>query len=135
MTETPDSVWYPTVKDILCANMQVLALTNDRHPHKLLGSREGIQAVIEQIRKAENQGLTIQASMFMKELSGLHFFDGGNHRTAYIVAKTFLWRNDRHLRVDGFDQAYPFIKNVESKTISEIQRWIEHGEETMSRKP
>jgi prophage maintenance system killer protein len=126
-------VWYPTVDDVVCTNIEVLDLTGDKHPHKLLGSREGIQAVIDKVREAEGQGLTTQASMFMRELAWLQFFASGNHRTAYIVAKTFLWRNSKCLRVDGFNQAYPFIKNVEAKSISEIGRWIEHGEESMPR--
>ena len=128
-------VWYPTVDDVICTNIQVLDLTGDKHPHKLLGSRKGIQTVIDRVKQAEEKGLTYQASLFMRELANLHFFAGGNHRTAYIIAKTFLWRNNRRLRIDGFDQAYPFIKNIETRSIEEVERWIEHGKETVSRQP
>jgi len=126
-------VWYPTVDDVICTNNEVLDLTGDKHPHKLLGSREGVQAVIDKVRQAENQGLTTQAAMFMKEFAYLQLFAGGNHRTGYMVAKIFLLRNNKRLRVDGLNLAYTFIKNVDTRGISEIQRWIEHGEETLSR--
>jgi prophage maintenance system killer protein len=52
---------------------------------------------------------------------------GANHRTAYGLAKMFLRRNGKRLRVDDFKNAYPFIKNVGAKSIREIQEWIEHG--------
>ncbi len=123
-------VWYPTADDVICANIEVLDLTGDKHPHKILGSREGIQAVIDRVNR-EGGGLTHQAALLMRELVSIHAFDGANHRTAYIVAKTFLLRNGGRFRIDGLDVAYPFIKNIENKTIEEIQRWIEHGQKNL----
>jgi len=129
-------VWYPSVDDIICLNVLVLDMTGDKHPYKLLGSHEGIQAIIEEAKQQEGRGLTYQAAVLLKRLSGHHPFSGGNHRTAYVVAKSFLLRNGKRLRVRDWDRAYPFIKNVENRTIEEIQRWIEHGqEEDLRREP
>jgi len=120
-------VWYPSVDDTICTNIEVLDLTGDKHPHKLLGSREGIQAIIDKVKQQEDSSLTYQAARLLKELAGRHFFAGANHRTAYVVAKMFLIRNNRQLRVNSFEDAYPFIKNIETRDVEEIQRWIEHG--------
>lgn len=51
-------VWYPEVEDVVCVNIEVLDLTNDRHPHKLLGSRRGIQIIIDKVKNREESGLT-----------------------------------------------------------------------------
>jgi prophage maintenance system killer protein len=72
--------------------------------------------------------LTCQAAYLTKELANLHAFDGGNHRTAYLVAKMFLTRNDKRLTVDLLHSAYLLISHIETKTIEQVQDWIEHGE-------
>ena len=128
-------VWYPTVDDVVCANIEVLDLTGGKHPHKLPGSREGIQAVIDEAKREEDGGLTYQAALLMRELVRIHAFAGANHRTAYIVVKTFLLRNSRQFRVDGLNAAYPFIKNVENRPIEKIQRWIENEQGNLSKQP
>jgi len=122
-------VWYPSVDDVVCLNILVLDMTGDRHPHRLLGSREGIKAIVEKAKQQDGKGLTYQAAVLLKELAGHHPFAGGNHRTAYVVAKSFLLRNGGRLRVGDWKRAYPFIKDVESRTIEEIRRWIELGQE------
>ena len=63
----------------------------------------------------------------MQELVRLHPFAGGNHRTAYVIAGVFLLRNGRHFKTDRFEDAHLFIRDVGSKSIQEIQKWIEHG--------
>jgi len=94
----------------------------------MLGSREGLQAVIDKVRREEARGLTHQAALLMKELAGLHAFAGGNHRTAYATAKSFLLRNRRHIRIKDFLDAYSFVKNIEYRGLNEIQQWIEREE-------
>jgi prophage maintenance system killer protein len=120
-------VWYPSVDDIICLNVLALDLSDDKHPHKLLGVSEGIQAILDKVIREEARGLTYQAALLMKELVMLHPFAGGNHRTAYAAAKSFLRRNGRRLRIDRFSKAYPFIKDLENRSVGEIQDWIEHG--------
>jgi death-on-curing family protein len=120
-------VWYPSVDDIIDANILSLDLSRDKHPPRLLGSRRGIQVILDEVRAAEAKGLSYQAALLMKRLVNRHLFDGGNHRTAYAMAKIFLRRNDISFRVARFEEAYEFISAVGEKDVEEIQRWIEHG--------
>jgi len=120
-------IWYPSIDDVIDVNIDCLDLTRDRHPHKLRGSREGIQAIIDKVRQNENKGLSCQAALLMKKLVEYHPFDGANHRTAYIVAKMFLRRNGKRMRVAKLETAYPFIRNLGNKTLEEVQGWIENG--------
>ena len=55
------------------------------------------------------------------------YFGGGDHRTAYGMAKMFLRRNGKRLRANDLITGYPFIKDVRTESIEEIQEWIEHG--------
>jgi prophage maintenance system killer protein len=109
--------WYPSVEDIIDANIIALDMSTDKHPHKLLVTPRAIQSVIDRVIETENKGPTCQAAYLMKELVNLHAFDGGNHRTAYLVAKIFLRRNGKRLTVDRIDMAYLFISQIETKTI------------------
>ncbi len=120
-------VWYPTVDDIVCLNILALDMSRDPHPHKLIGSTQGIKVKIEQAIQREHMGLVHQAAFLIRELAGLHVFAGGNHRTAYAVGKSFLIRNGRRLRAVSWEAAYPFIKNVELRTVAEIEEWIRYA--------
>jgi len=57
----------------------------------------------------------------------LTFFCRANHRTGYGLAKMFLRRNGRRLRVDDFKNAYSSIKNIGARDVDEIREWIEYG--------
>jgi hypothetical protein len=65
-------VFYPTVTEIIEANKIALAMTKDKHPHKLRGSAQGIQSLIDDVKKSEDKGLTYQAARFMKEVVQKH---------------------------------------------------------------
>jgi len=119
--------WYPSVDDVIYSNITVLALGDDRHPHKLLRSRESIQAVIDRLAQTERLGIKYQAAQLIKDLVNLHAFAGGNHRTAFVVVCLFLRQNGAQMRIERFSDAYDFIRDVETKSIKEIQEWIEHG--------
>ena len=120
--------WYPSVEDIIDANITVLDISVNKHPHKLLVAPQAIQSVIDRVIEVEKKGLMCQAAYLMKGLVNLHAFAGGNHRTAYLVAKMFLRRNGKRLTVDRLDMAYLFISQIETKTVEQVQDWIEHGE-------
>lgn len=120
-------VSYPSVDDVVYSNFIALSFGDDKHPHRLRRSRESIQAVLDQVARAESKGLTYQAAMLIKELAELHAFDGGNHRTAFVVTALFLKQNGRRMRIERFWDAYAFIKDLETKSIEQIQEWIERG--------
>lgn len=120
-------VWYPSVEDLIDINIMCLALMGDKHPHKLRGSRKGLQQVIADMAQEESRGLTFQAAFLMQKIPQIQFFDGANHRTGYLAAKVFLRRNGKRFRVEQWEIAYPFISDIEVKTTEDIQRWVEHG--------
>ncbi|MGD0175584.1 MAG: Fic family protein [Candidatus Bathyarchaeia archaeon] len=116
-------VWYPSVEDVIKANKRAVRV--DRHPHKLRRSVEAIQSLIDSIKDSEPKGFTYQSARFMKQLTVLHAFDGGNHRTAYSIANLFLIENGVEVRAVSPSLSYAFVKGITSKTISEIQQWME----------
>ncbi len=120
-------VWYPSVDDVIDMNINALDLSGDKHPHKMLGSKERIQAIIDHVKAEEEKGLAHQAAYLMKTFAHAQIFAGANHRTGYGLAKMFLRRNGKRLRVNDFKNVYPFIKNIGIKDIAEIQEWVEHG--------
>ena len=75
----------------------------------------------------EGKGLTHQAAVLLKEMVRLHAFGSGNHRTGFLVACLFLKRNGRRMRIERFGDAYVFIKDIENKSVEQIQEWIERG--------
>lgn len=77
------------MEDVIDANIIVLDVGGEEHPHRPLLRPEAIQTVIDRMIKVETKGLAYQAAWLMKELVKLHAFDGASHRTAHLVAKTF----------------------------------------------
>lgn len=118
-------VFYPTATEIVEANKIALAVTKDKHPHKLRGSARGIQNLIDDIKKSEDKGLTYQAARFMKEVVQMHPFDGANHRTSYLVTLFFLTRNGKRLKNEQPKKVDAFMKDIGAKEIEEIQGWIQ----------
>jgi prophage maintenance system killer protein len=117
-------VWYPSVDDIIDTNKVALIKGNDRHPHRLRGTRQAIQSVIRRVIAAESRGLPYQTALLMKEILQLHVFDGGNHRTAYNTAELFLTRNGVSVKDVPAPLAYEHIKAVPEKALEEIEAWI-----------
>ena len=121
------TVWYPSIEDVAYSNFIALSLGDDKHAHRLRRSRKSVQTVLDRVREAEGTGLTYQAAVLLKEIVRLHAFESGNHRTAFLVACLFLMRNGRTMRIERFGEAYAFIRDVETKSIEQIQEWIERG--------
>ena len=134
MVGKPKHIWYPSVEDIIDANITVLDVGADKHPHRLLLRSEVIQNVLDRMIRIESKGLAYQAAWLMKELVKLHAFDGANHRTAYLAAKMFLRRNGKRFRIARLDAACLFISRLETKTLEQVQDWIEHGESERSQR-
>jgi prophage maintenance system killer protein len=116
-------VWYPSPTDVIKANR--IAMRKNRHPHRMRRSVSAIQATIDRIGLSESKGLTYQAARFMRELTVLHAFDGGNHRTAFAIATLFLIENGTSVRTVPPTVSYAFARGLGSKEIEEIQKWIE----------
>ncbi len=117
-------VWYPLVDDIIEINKLALEESQDKHPHRLKSTHQGLQSLIDRIKKNEDCGLTYQAAQLMKDLLARHAFDNANHRTAYETARIFLRRNGVKVRTVQVEVAVPFVKSLPQKTIREVQAWI-----------
>ena len=117
-------VWYPTPDDIILLDKLTLGESRDKHPFKLLSTREGLQSMVDTIKEVEGMGLSFQAARFMKDVLLLHAFDGGNHRTAYMAAYNFLKVNDMKVRVVEWTIAERFVKSVPEKSYEQIRTWI-----------
>jgi prophage maintenance system killer protein len=118
-------VYYPTATEVIEANKIALNVTRDKHPHKLTGSAKGIQHLIDDIGRDEKKGLTYQAARFLKELVTYHAFDGGNHRTSYLVTLLFLVNNGQAIRSQPARVMDEFIEDVQAKPIEEVHEWIQ----------
>jgi len=116
-------VWYPTPEDVISSNK--IVMRSDKHRHRLLRSIGAIQAKIDAIQESEHMGLTYQAARFMQDLTVLHAFDGGNHRTAYAITSLFLIQNGMTVNIVRADISYSFVKNIAKKEVQEVQKWIE----------
>jgi prophage maintenance system killer protein len=103
-------VWYPSVDDVIDMNVNALDLSRDKYPYKMLGSVERIQTILERVREVEGDGLAHQAALIMKEFADAQIFAGANHRTGYGLAKMFLRRNGKRLRVDDLKKRISVYK-------------------------
>ena len=117
-------VWYPSTDDIVDTNKMILLKGHDKHPHRLRGTRQGIQSLINRVMAAESRGLSYQTALLMKEILRMHVFDGGNHRTAYDTAELFLTQNGISVKDVPAPLAYEHIRAVPEKTVEEIETWI-----------
>lgn len=118
-------VYYPTANEVIEANKIALKMTRDKHPHKLTGSAKGTQHLIDDIGRDESKGLTYQAARFLKQLVNYHPFDGGTHRTSYLVTLLFLTRNGQVLKRQQPNVEDDFLKDVQAKPIEEVKEWIQ----------
>ena len=79
-------VWYPSVDDVIDMNIAVLDLSGDRHQHKMLGSKERIQAVLDRVKTEEDKGL-VSSSCIDEGVCGCsHFF------AEEIIGRDMVWQ-------------------------------------------
>ena len=60
----------------------------------ILGSEVGLEPyhqIIQQVKKTE--GIYRKGAILLKEIVTTRIFQDGHHRTAYIIVKTFLFKN------------------------------------------
>ena len=84
-----------------------------------------LKFLIEEIKKSEDKGLTYQAARFLKEITVRHWFDGANHRTAYLVTLLFLTRNEMTLKNEQPKAVDEFMKEIGAKEVEDVREWID----------
>jgi hypothetical protein len=82
--------------------------------------------ILKQVTEAE--GIYRKGAILLRELVMTRIFQDGHHRTAYIVVKTFLEKNDAVFKEINEQKIITFIKHIREYSIEEIEGWLENGE-------
>lgn len=118
-----DDVWYPPewfVVEVHDAMLQRIG--------GWAGLEVGLtpyQYFLEEMKAAE--GIYRKAAILLKNIATSRIFQDGHHRTAYVVTKTFLEKNDLEFAAKDEQKIIKFIKDVRKYSIEEIEGWIRNG--------
>jgi prophage maintenance system killer protein len=69
----------------------------------------------------------LKAAILLKEIATTRIFQDGHHRTAYIVTKTFLEKNDIPFKEKSEEIVISFIKQIRQYDFEQIKDWLENG--------
>jgi len=120
----PNEVWYPS--DWFLDQIHDIMI---KRYGGYTGYELGIEPyhhIIQQVGEAE--GIYRKGALLLRELVTTRIFQDGHHRTAYIVVKTFLEKNDAIFKENDEQKVIRFIKDIRRYTIEEIEGWLENGE-------
>ena len=117
-------VWYPP--DLFLDQIHDIVIESyGGFPGYELGL-EPYHHIIQQTRQVE--GIYCKAALLLRELITTRIFQDGHHRTAFVIVKTFLEKNDAVFKENDEQKVIRFIKNIRRYTVKEIEGWLEHGE-------
>lgn len=117
-------VWYPP-DCFLCQIHDIVIEKYGGYPGYELGLTP-YQHIVEQVREAD--GIYRKGAILLKEIITTRIFQDGHHRTALVIVKTFLEKNDAVFKENDEQKVVRFIKNIRRYTIEEIEGWLENGE-------
>jgi prophage maintenance system killer protein len=80
---------------------------------------------LDQVKEAE--GIYRKGAILLRELVMTRIFQDGHHRTAYIVVKTFLEKNDAVFRENNEEKIIRLIKDIREYSIDQIEGWLQNG--------
>lgn len=122
-------VYYPTAEKIIEFNFLILKLIKVKKADKSVVLSYGKINEIIDICKKEKGNLYDKAAILLKEIIQKHPFASGNRRTAFVVAKDFLLKNNAKFGIsDDPTQAKIMIGIREHfYTNEEIKEWIQNG--------
>ena len=86
---------------------------------------EPYHSFLKEVKAAE--GIYHKAAILLKCIATSRIFQDGHHRTAYIVTKTFLEKNDSEFKEKDEQIIIRFIKDVRTYSIEEIEGWLRNG--------
>ena len=81
--------------------------------------------LLDEIRKAE--GVYLKAALLLQGIAIGRIFQDGNHRTAYVVTKTFLEMNDAEIKEKDDLKVIKFIKDIRNYEINQVESWLRDG--------
>ena len=80
---------------------------------------------IEEAKAAE--GINLKAAILLKSIATSRIFQDGHHRTAYIITKTFLEKNDAEFKEKDDQKIIRFIKGIRAYDVEQIKGWLKNG--------
>jgi death-on-curing family protein len=119
-----NEVWYPSDWFLITIHDMMI----ERYGG-WTGFESGIEPhhqFIEEAKKTE--GIYRKASVLLRSIATSRIFQDGHHRTAYIVIKTFLEKNDADFKEKDEQKIIRFIKDIRKHSIDGIEGWLENGE-------
>lgn len=118
------SVWYPTETFVEEAHEMML---------KKYGGYTGYETGMDLFRvilkkTKEIEGIYKKAAVLLHEMvMSPRIYKDGNHRTAMVIAETFLVMNTKKMWTENSQGIYIFIKDLLHYSIDEIAEWLENG--------
>jgi death-on-curing family protein len=92
------------------------------------GFETGLKPYNHFIEEAKNaEGIYRKAAILLSRIATSRIFQDGHHRTAYIIVKTFLEKNDAEFQEKDEQKIIRFIKEIRRYTIEEIEGWLKDG--------
>ena len=81
--------------------------------------------LLDEIKKVE--GIYLKAAVLLQGIAIGRIFKDGNHRTAYIVTKTFLEMNASEIKEKNDLKVIKFIKGIRNYEINQVESWLRDG--------
>ena len=120
---------YPSVEDIIYANEKILKEIKAKKAdeHKIL-SKYKIGKVVEEVADVGGD-IYDKAVFLLKSLVQSHPFASGNRRTAFLVARNFLFYNGAKTPVKDEENAY-ILQGIREDYYQdlEIKEWLMKGD-------
>ena len=123
-TNYPDEVWYPSDSFLEQIHNIMINRYGGYTGYEL--GLEPYHQIIQQVKKTE--GIYRKGAILLKEIVTTRIFQDGHHRTAYIIVKTFLEKNDAAFKEKDEQKIIRFIKDIRTHNIDEIEGWLRDGE-------
>ena len=119
-----NEVWYPPEWFLIAIHDMMIQRYGG-----WTGFESGIEPYRHFIEEAKNaEGIYRKAAVLLRSIATSRIFQDGHHRTAFIVVKTFLEKNDVDFKEKDEQKIIRFIKDIRTYNIEEIESWLENGE-------
>lgn len=123
----------PELEDFIQAHEMASQVSEIRTPGFMRSTEDGIQRLASIIEDSTRFDDPFRLAAFVLiETINTHAFNDGNHRTAWIVAKQLLRRNDEEMRVEEIKTLHEIERDLKSevkfKDVDQVANWIRTGD-------
>jgi len=115
-----NTIWYPTVKNIINYNKLMIKMfkATKTEKHEIL-SRQQIENAIKETKRFPGS-IEDKAAMLVRELQ-YHPFGSANRRTAYYAMNKFLWKNKSYMVLKKKKSGKEFMKKIRKGELTHQQ--------------